>query len=250
MTKSNNGKGPTTAKVQWWQKSNDGKSPMMAKSNNGEIQQQQGLTMTRSNNSKSPTTVKSNNGSRAWSLLTPKSVNERRVVNTKVHHWETPSLPRRQRKDQWQGWGGCQRQQREEGNKGNKGEGNKGKCHLVTCWKKKCTLTWVVIYFKLSSLSPTFIITLSSSLHCLWHPPQPCHCSSFIFWVDLVSPSSELWCSPPPLSFTDFGISGLQTLLPLLDFAVGGLLLSLNLAVVGLLPSFACHSICNPWTQG
>ena len=78
----------------------------------------------------------------------------------------------------------------------------------------------------------TFLLP-SSSLHCLWCPPQPHHRPSFIFWVDLVSPSSKLWCSLPLLLFTDFGVSGLWTLLLSLDFYCHWTWLLLDLAVVG-----------------
>ena len=112
--------------VQQWQRANDGQVQQRQKSNNDEVQQWQ-----------SPTTAVESGVHWCQSQWTKGG-----VVNTKVHRWETPSLPRRQRKDRWWGRGGCWRQWREEGNKGNEGKGNKGKCHLMTCWKKKkCALT-------------------------------------------------------------------------------------------------------------
>ena len=166
--------------VQQWQRSNNSKSPMMARSNNGKIQKWQGPTMARSNNSKSPittksnndkvqqrqspTTVKSNNGSRVWSPLMPKSVNER---GGSEHQ---SSLLGDTKSTQKTKEGPVARSRRVQ--KATKGGGKQGQWRwrqwgkegLVTCWKKKCALTWVVIYFKLSLLSPTFIVTLSSSL--------------------------------------------------------------------------------------
>ena len=234
---------PTTARsnnsqVQQWP------DPTTARSNNSQVQQQPGPTTARSNDNKSPMTAVESRVHWHQSQWTKGG-----AVNTKVYCWETPSLPRRWRKD-----GG----EVEEGTKGNE-ERRKGggKCDNEG---RKQQAEFEINY---NSGKGTFFFQHVTK----WHFPLLPHClcllcpccpplfvafgallnlatgPSFIFWVDLVSPSSKLWCSLPLLLFTDFGISGLRTLLPLLDFTVWTWLL-LDLAVVG----FCHHWTCHHWT--
>ena len=105
-------------------------------------------------------------------------------------------------------------------------------------------------------MSPSDISPHCLRLHCPCCPPPFVAFStlldlatgpSFVFWVELVSPSSELWCSPPPfcsltLASVDSGLYCRCWTLPSLDLAIirpchCWILLSLDLAIIGL----HCH---------
>ena len=123
------------------------------------------------------------------------------VVNTKVHCWETPSLPRRRKKD------GGKVKEGAEGNGGRRKGG--GKCNNEG---RRQQAEFEINYNSGKGTFFFFNMSLSDiSPHCL-HLCCPCCPPPFVafsslldlatillvFWVDLVSPSGELWCSPPP----------------------------------------------------